>query len=144
MVIAIFGLGNSSSEFLILRMQDIGASLQTTILIYAAFNLVAVGRKNVLLALFLIFAAAYLGFAVSQDVPFATMLFVLYGLHQGIFRALGKALASDLVPEHLRASGLGWYSATIGSLQLVASIAGEYFGIGSVIRPCSITAPPSR
>ena len=76
-----------------------------------------------LFASFLIFATAYLGFAVSQDVPFATMLFVLYGLHQGIFRAVGKALASDLVPEHLRASGLGWYSATIGSLQLVANIA---------------------
>jgi MFS family permease len=117
-------------------MQDMGASLQTTILIYAAFNLVAavisypagslsdaLGRKNVLLASFLIFAAAYLGFAVSQDVPFATMLFVLYGSHQGIFRTVGKTLASDLVPEQLRASGLGWYSAMIGSLQLVASIA---------------------
>ena len=135
-VIAVFGLGNSSSAFLILRMQDIGSSLPMTILVYASFNLVAamisypagslsdaLGRRNVLFASFLIFATAYLGFAVSQDVPFATMLFVLYGLHQGIFRAVGKALASDLVPEHLRASGLGWYSATIGSLQLVANIA---------------------
>jgi MFS family permease len=135
-VIAVFGLGNSSSAFLILRMQDIGASLQTTIIVYASFNLVAaaisypagslsdaLGRKNVLFASFLIFATAYLGFGVTQDVVLATMFFVLYGLHQGIFRAVGKALASDLIPEHLRASGLGWYSATIGSLQLVASIA---------------------
>ena len=38
---ALFGLGNSSNAFLILRTQDIGASLETTILIYAAFNLVA-------------------------------------------------------------------------------------------------------
>jgi MFS family permease len=134
-VIATFEFGNSSNAFLILRMQDTGASLQTTILVYATFNLVAavisypagsfsdaLGRKNVLLASFLIFIVTYLGFAVSQDVLLATMLFVLYGLHQGIFRAVGKALASDLVPEHQRASGLGWYSATIGSLQLVASI----------------------
>jgi MFS family permease len=49
-------------------------------------------------------------------------LFVVYGLYQGIFRAVGKALAADLVPAHLRASGIGWYSTTVGLLQLVASI----------------------
>src|ERR1039458_1953297 len=41
LVTALFGLGNSSNAFLILRARDIGASLETTILIYAAFNLVA-------------------------------------------------------------------------------------------------------
>jgi len=50
------------------------------------------------------------------------VLFVFYGLYQGIFRAVGKALASDFVPEHLRASGVGWYSTTVGLLQLVASV----------------------
>ena len=49
-------------------------------------------------------------------------LFVFYGLYQGIFRAVGKAFASDFVPEHLRASGVGWYSTTVGFLQLVASV----------------------
>ena len=65
---ALFGLGNSSNAFLILRTQDIGASLEKTILIYAAFNLVAAlisypagslsdrwGRRNVLLASFVVF-----------------------------------------------------------------------------------------
>jgi MFS family permease len=37
-------------------------------------------------------------------------------------RAVGKALATDLVPQNLRASGIGWYSTTVGLLQLVASI----------------------
>jgi len=36
---AVFGFGNSSTAFLILQTQGIGASLETTILIYAAFNL---------------------------------------------------------------------------------------------------------
>jgi len=40
-VTALFGFGNSSNAFLILRTQDVGTSLETTILIYAAFNLVA-------------------------------------------------------------------------------------------------------
>jgi MFS family permease len=39
-----------------------------------------------------------------------------------MFRAVGKAFASDFVPEHLRASGIGWYSTTVGALQLVASL----------------------
>lgn len=134
-VTALFGLGNSSNAFLILRTQDIGASLETTILIYAAFNLVAAlisypagslsdrwGRKNILLASFVIFAIAYLGFALARHVILIAGLFVFYGLYQGIFRAVGKAFASDFVPEHLRASGVGWYSTTVGLLQLVASV----------------------
>jgi MFS family permease len=135
LVTALFGLGNSTNSFLILRTQDIGASLETTILIYSAFNLVAAlisypagslsdkwGRKNILLASFVIFLVAYLGFALTQNIVLIAALFVFYGLYQGIFRTVGKALASDFVPEHLRASGVGWYSTTIGLLQLVASI----------------------
>ena len=135
LVTALFGLGNSSNAFLILRTQDIGASLKTTILIYAAFNLVAAlisypagsmsdtwGRKNILLASFIIFLVAYLGFALTQNIFLVAALFVFYGLYQGVFRAVGKAFASDFVPEHLRASGLGWYSTTVGLLQLVASV----------------------
>ena len=135
LVTALFGLGNSSNSFLILRTRDMGSSLETTILIYAMFNLVAAlisypagslsdkwGRKNVLLASFVIFLIGYLGFAVSQNVLFVGALFVFYGLYQGIFRAIGKAFASDLVPEHLRASGVGWYSTAVGLLQLVASV----------------------
>lgn len=132
---AVFGFGNSSNAFLILRTQDIDGSLQTTILIYAAFNLVAAlisypagvlsdnrGRKHVLLAGLGIFTAAYLGFALAQNITAIALLFIGYGLYQGIFRAVGKALAADLVPAHLRASGVGWYSTVIGLLQLVSSV----------------------
>src|ERR1700687_5983059 len=135
LVTALLGLGNSSNAFLILRTQDIGASLKTTILIYAAVNLVAAlisypagslsdrwGRKNILLASFVIFLVVYLGFALTQNILLVALLFVFYGLYQGIFRAVGKTLASDFVPEHLRASGVGWYSTTVGLLQLGASI----------------------
>ena len=135
LVTALFGLGNSSNTFLILRTQDIGASLETTILIYAAFNLVAalisypagslsdtLGRKNILLASFFIFLIAYLGFALTQNILLVAALFIFYGLFQGIFRAVGKVFASDFVPEPLRASGVGWYSTTVGLLQLVASV----------------------
>jgi MFS family permease len=134
-VIALFGLGNSSNAFLILRTQDIDASLDQTILIYAGFNLVAAlisypagsmidrwGGKNVLLGAFVIFLIAYLGFASTQNIALVAALFAFYGLYQGIFRAAGKTMAASLVPEELRASGVGWYNTTVGLLQLVASV----------------------
>jgi MFS family permease len=134
-VTALFGIGNSTNAFLILRTQDIGASLEVTILIYAAFNLVAAlvsypagslsdqwGRKIVLLGSFVVFALAYLGFALTRQVLLIAALFVFYGIYQGTFRAVGKAFAADFVPDHLRASGIGWYNTTVGLLQLVASL----------------------
>jgi MFS family permease len=133
---ALFAVGNSSNAFLILQTRDVGVSLEITILIYAAFNLVAAlisypagalsdrwGRRNILLAAFVVFFVAYLGFALTRNVLLIAPLFVLYGLYQGAFRAVGKALASDLVPQQLRASGVGWYSTTVGLSQLVASVA---------------------
>ena len=132
---AVFGLGNASTSFVILRSQDLGVSLDATILIYASFNLAAAlisypagalsdrwGRRNLLLASSLIFVAANLGIALASGALAMAALFVFYGLYQGIFRSVGKALAADLVPAPLRASGVGWYSTTVGLLQLAASV----------------------
>jgi MFS family permease len=134
LVTAIFGVGISSTSFMILRTKNLGASFQTTILIYAAFNLVAAlvsypagslsdtwGRRNVLLAGFVICAVAYVGLARTTNTALVGALFVLYGSFQGIFRAVGKAFASDFVSERLRASAVGWYSTTVGLVGLVAS-----------------------
>jgi MFS family permease len=135
LVIAIFGVGMSSTSFMILRTKDLGASFRTTILIYAGFNLVAAlvsypagslsdgfGRRNVLLAGFITCAVTYFGFARTTNIPLVGALFLLYGSFQGIFRAVGKAFASDFVPEHLRASAVGWYSTTVGFTGLIASL----------------------
>jgi MFS family permease len=136
---ALFGLGNSSNAFLILQTRDLGASLTVTILIYAGFNLVAalvsypagalsdrLGRRALVAAAFAIFFVSYLGFALTRNVAAVALLFALYGVHQGVFRAVGKALASDLSPEALRAGGVGWYGATVGLSGLVAStVAGQ-------------------
>jgi MFS family permease len=133
--LGLFGVGNSSNAFLILRTEDAGATLATTILIYAGYNLIAAlvsypagslsdrwGRRTLLLVALGVFAVTYLGFALTTEVLALGALFAFYGVYQGIFRAVGKALAVDFVPEHLRASGIGWYGATVGLLQLVASV----------------------
>jgi MFS family permease len=132
---ALFGIGNSSNAFLILQTKDIGASLTTTILIYAGFNLAAAlisypaglwsdrfGRRALLVIALIIFFVTYLGFALTRNVAFIGLLFAFYGLYQGIFRSVGKAFASDYVPETLHAGAIGWYNTTIGVFGLIASL----------------------
>lgn len=135
LVTAIFGIGNSSNAFLILRTKQIGVPLLHTILIYAGFNLVAAvisypagslsdkfGRKTLLFISFLIFAFTYFGFAVSINIFVVGFLFLLYGLFSGIYRSVGKALAVDFVGHELRASAVGWYATVVGITTLIASI----------------------
>lgn len=136
-IIALFSLGNSTNAFLILRLKDVGLGTETTIFIYAFLNLVAalisypsgvwadkLGRKKILLFSLAIFSLVYLGFAVSANIFIIAVLFILYGAHQGIFRTVGKTLAIDLAPEHLRATGVGIFSSTLGIFSFMASIIG--------------------
>ena len=134
-VIMLFGIGNSSNAFLILQTKSLGVSLEATILIYAVYNLIAAlisypsgflsdkfSRRNILLVAFIIFFTTYVGFAITKSVLIVAVLFALYGLYQGTFRSVGKAFATDFVPQALRASGVGWYNTTIGLTGLFASI----------------------
>ncbi|HYJ65434.1 MAG TPA: MFS transporter, partial [Parafilimonas sp.] len=105
-VTAIFGMGNSSNSFLILQIKDKGLSLIDTIVVYAMFNLMAAlisypagslsdksGRKPFLLISFIIFLISYIGFAFASNILFIAVLFIFYGLFQGIFRSVGKSFA---------------------------------------------------
>ena len=136
-VMLLFGLGNSSNAFLILRARDLGLTLTSTILVYAFFNLVAAaasypggylsdrfGRKWVLASALLVFTLVYAGFGFAHNPVLIGALFVMYGLYQGIFRAVGKAFATDFLPAELRASGIGWYTTAIGLSGLAASVIG--------------------
>ena len=135
LVTAIFGMGNSSNAFLILEIREKGLSLLNTVLVYSFYNLVAAlisypagslsdkfGRKPVLLISFIIFFISYTGFALGSNIYLLGFLFISYGLFQGIFRASGKSYASDFVPKHLRASGIGWYSTVVGLSGLIAGV----------------------
>ena len=116
---------------------DAGIPAERTLLVYAGYNLVAAaasypagglsdrwGRKGLLLVAFAIFAIAYAGFALTTDAWLIAGLFLLYGVFQGAFRAVGKALAVDLVPAELRGSGVGLYGTVVGLSALVASVVG--------------------
>lgn len=134
-VIAVFSLGNSSSSFLILTLRAKGVSLVHTVLVYAFYNLAAaiisypagalsdrLGRKPLLIAGFLLFMVAYSGFALSPGVTALIVLFMFYGVFQGISRAVGKSFSADFVPQQKRASAVGWYATVAGLGALVANI----------------------
>ena len=48
----------------------------------------------------------------GMGLPLIAVLFILYGVFQGIYRTIGKTLATDFVGPKLRASGVGWFSAS--------------------------------
>ena len=52
------------------------------------------------------------------------MLFAVYGVYQGIFRAVGKAMATDFAPQQLRRTAVGVYSSVVGITALLASVVG--------------------
>jgi MFS family permease len=138
-VTALFGIGNSSNSFLILAARNAGIPLITTIFVYAGFNLVAalssypagslsdsVGRKSLLLLSFAISALTYWGFARNSSLMILGPLFVVYGIYSGIYRAVGKALATDNIPGDLRATAIGIFSTVVGLSGLASNlIAGQ-------------------
>jgi MFS family permease len=142
----LFALGNSSDAFLVLRAQDRGLSVTAILAMLLTFNLVytfittpagrlsdRVGRRRLIVAGWLIYAAIYLGFALAQAGWQVWGLYVVYGLYYGLAYGTSKALIADLVPKGLRATAFGTHEAMQGLMLLPASvIAGVLWeGVGS-------------
>jgi MFS family permease len=133
----VFALGNSSDVFLIVRARQVGLTPQQIVLLFAAFNLTYVlsaypagalsdriGRRRVLVAGLGVFAFVYLGFGVVATPFWVCVLFLVYGLYQGLTDGTSRAFIVDLVPPERRATALGIYSTATGLATLLASAAG--------------------
>jgi MFS family permease len=143
---AVFDLGNSSDAFLVLRAQERGLAVTDVLWTLVAFNAVYAGvstpagalsdrwgRKHLLLAGWIVYAAVYTGFALAESERHVVALFVVYGAYHGLTAGTARALVADLVPERLRGSAYGTYHATLGVIDLPASLlAGVLWeGVGS-------------
>ena len=135
LVTILFSIGNSSDMFLILRANQLGAGSTIVVLMFAACNAMNVlasypagivsdrlGRKRVLIAGFLLFAAVYLGFALAKETLILWALFVIYGAYQGLTDGVAKALVVDLVSSSERGAALGLQATVVGICTLPASI----------------------
>lgn len=134
-VIGLFGLGNSSDAFLLVRSQDLGFSGSRLLLLYAAFNLMSVilsftigrfsdqvGRRPLLVMGYGLFGLVYLGFGFAQSPTLIWILFMFYGLYTALTRGVHKALVADLVHPSRRGTEIGTFHMLVGLMALPASL----------------------
>lgn len=134
-VVVLFGLGNSSDAFLLVRSQDLGFDGLDLLLLYAVFNLVSValgisvgrlsdrvGRRPLLIMGYGLFALVYLGFALAQAPGLIWVLFLFYGLYGALTRGVQKALVADLVHPERRGTEIGTFHMLTGLVALPASL----------------------
>ena len=81
---------------------------------------------------FFIFAVVYLGYGFSSSIGQFAALFIIYGLYMAATDGVGKAMAIDLLPEGLRATGMGWLGLVTGLMTIfssvVAGVLWDHFG----------------
>jgi len=136
LVVALFGLGNSSDAFLLLRARDMGVQPEHLLLLYAAFNVVEAclawlggslsdraGRQPVIAAGWTVFAIVYLGFALGAGPATAWTLFLAYGLYYTLTQGSQRALAADLAHPDRRAAEIGAFHLVVGLAAFPASLA---------------------
>lgn len=135
LVLLVFTLGNSSDVFLMLRAQAVHVPLCVIFLVLGGSSLVTswistpagklsdkIGRKTVIVAGWLVYAAVYLGFALEARIGWLMGLFIVYGVYYGLTEGVTSALVADLVPREKREMAYGWFGAATGVMALPASI----------------------
>jgi MFS family permease len=157
-VILVFTLGNSTDAFLLLRLGEaLGGGERAAgwvAVLWSAHHVVKMvatyaggrlsdrfGRRRMIAAGWLAYAAVYLGFAMLDSGPALVAVFLAYGLYFGLTEPVEKAWVADLAPAGLRGTAFGAYHATVGLAALPASLlfgllwklwgAGVAFGTGA-------------
>lgn len=135
LVVALFTLSNSTDAFLLLRAGDAGIPVRFIPLLWMLLNISKVlsslvfgdlsdrvGRRKLIFAGWVVYAAVYCGFAFVSGVWAAVPLFVLYGAYFGLTEGVEKALVADLVPPEKRGTAYGLYNLAFGITVFPASI----------------------
>jgi len=134
-VLLVFGLGNSADAFLLLRLSDALGGATYVPLLWAGIHIVKAslstwggelsdrfGRKQLIIAGWMIYALVYVGFALSTGAAAFIAWFLFYGVYFALAEGAEKALIADLTPMGRRGAAFGWYNAVVGVGALVASI----------------------
>ena len=134
-VLLLFTLGNSTDAFLLLRARDLGVTAALIPVLWAALHVVKslsstpagalsdrIGRRALIVAGWVVYAAVYLGFARATHLYEAWALFLAYGVYFGLTEGVEKALVADLVPAQARGRAFGWYNLALGLGALPASL----------------------
>jgi MFS family permease len=134
-IFVVFTLASATDAFLLLRARDVGVPLWQIPLLWAVFNglkaaagvpggILAdrLGRVRAILAGWIVYALAYVGFAlVSRPGPLWG-LFAFYSLFYALTEGAERALVADLAPAALRGRAFGAFHASVGLAALPASV----------------------
>ncbi|HEY6929478.1 MAG TPA: MFS transporter [Thermoanaerobaculia bacterium] len=136
----LFTLANSTDAFLLLRARQAGVELWQLPLLWAFFNGAKaavgvpggaladrIGRLPALALGWLVYAAAYVGFAFVEAPLAVWALFAVYAMFYSLTEGAERALVADLVPRSLTGRAFGFFHAGVGIAALPASL---LFGIG--------------
>lgn len=155
LITLLFTLGNSSNQFLLLRAGQLGHTSGEVLLFYGGYQAIAsicsypagwlsdrVGRRALLVAGYVAYGVAYLGFALAMNTLSLWVLFGFYGIYTACTEGVEKALLTDLAPPDLKATVLGFQATIVGLGLLPASVLagglwgwfgpGATFGFGSI------------
>ncbi|MGB2751961.1 MAG: MFS transporter [Pyrinomonadaceae bacterium] len=134
-VVALFTLSNSTDAFLLLRAADAGISPVVLPLLWMTLHVSKVvssliggdlsdrlGRKQVIIAGWLVYGFVYAGFAFVSSPWQAWVLFIIYGVYFGLTEGVEKAFVADMVPENKRGTAYGLYNLAYGITVFPASL----------------------
>ncbi|HKZ47250.1 MAG TPA: MFS transporter, partial [Thermoplasmata archaeon] len=139
-VAALFAFGQVTMSLFLLRAGELSglnptAMISGVIALYVAFNVVyallafevgrisdRVGRRPMLIAGYLTFAAAAAGFGLLPDPVFLLPLFLVLGASYAFVDGSQRAMVVDLTPADRRGTSLGAYHALIGAAKLPSGI----------------------
>jgi len=135
LVVFIFTLGNSSKAFIILKANDAGFSELNAILLFFIYHAVAaalsiplgklsdkIGRKNLLVPGYIIFALCYFGFAFASSKTAMIACFVLYGIYTAMIAGVERAFVAEIAPGEIKGTMLALHSTVAGIALLPASV----------------------
>jgi MFS family permease len=133
--VAVWSLGASSEQFLLLRAAELGVPAALVPLVWLGISLAKSGSARFagrladgwhprwpLAAGWLAFAAAYGGLAVSGHLAAALPLMAIVGIAYGLAEPAERALVSLLAPEGRQGSSFGWYALVQGLMALPAGL----------------------
>ena len=134
-VMAVFTLGNSSDAFLLLRARELGIGIADLPLIWILFHAVKsiisipggmlsdrIGRRGLIIAGWVVYAAVYLGFSAASSQSQIWPLFIIYGAFFGLTEGVEKAFVADMVPPENRGTAFGVFNFVVGVMALPASL----------------------
>jgi MFS family permease len=132
-VSTIFACANFGYAFLILKAKNIGFSDNIALLLYVLFYVVytlftipagmlsdKIGRKPVLVAGYVLFAATAVCLVFTSELLMLVFVFILYGIFFGLIDGVQRAFVVDLAPADLKGTALGTFHTATGLIALPA------------------------